>query len=200
MSLNPDALKNGLLSAFRSMRDNDDFANGIAEEAANYTGSGDIATTDAGTIPAGVFTGTGTGGATADGAACAGIIKAACNAMESMTAGGNAYLAAKLAGAVEALVSGCAVETDVTGQAVPPSGSPVPVSGTASGTMTGTAKAAMEAAFLKAFTSMDGMTSGGDEYLAGEMAGAITAYYTSATVSTQGTGPLAGSAGTGSMT
>jgi hypothetical protein len=201
MGLDANALKKELLAMFRSMSGGDDaaFANGIGDKTSGYAESGNISTKDAGAIPAGVFTGTGSGGITTTASICANIVKAACDAMRNMAAGGNAYFAECLAAAIETMINSGVVETDVSGIAVPPSGGPSPVSGKAKGVMTGTTKAVMQAAFLSAFTAMNDMTEDGDEYMAEQMAAAITAYYKAAMVTTAGQAALAGDVGSGSM-
>jgi hypothetical protein len=201
MSLIVATLKDDLLSAFQSMNNGDNtvFSQKISAAVDKYAESGSIATTDAGAIPAGAFTGAGVGKIACDASICEKIIIAACNAMNTMREGGDVYLAAQLALGIHSMVSAGKVETDVTGVVVPPGSSPVPMNGKATGAMTGV-PAPMQAAFLAAFNAMGGMTSGGDSYMAQQMAAAVDAYLKAAAVNTQGTGPLAGSVGAGKMT
>ncbi|MDR1905168.1 MAG: hypothetical protein LBQ88_23165 [Treponema sp.] len=202
MALNATTLKNDLLNAFRSMTDGEDsvFAEGIATSTDDYTESGSIVTADAGPVSGGAFAGAGNGDNTTDNQICRGIVLAACNAMRTMTTGGNAYLAAQLAHAIHSMVMGGEVNTDVVGVVTPPpSASPFPRNGKAKGQQLGVS-APMQAAFLAAFTAMDGMTEGGDEYLAEQIATAVDAYLKAAVVNTNGQGALAGSKGIGAMT
>ncbi len=200
MGLNVTALKNDLISAFRSMTDGDDtvFAKGVATSADDYTESGSIVTADAGAVSGGAFAGAGKGDNTTDDQICRGIILAACNAMRSMTKGGNAYLAEQLAAGIHSMIMAGEVNTDVTGVVTPPSSPPFPQNGSAKGKQAGVS-APMQAAFLAAFTVMDGMKEGGDEYLAEQIATAVDAYLKAAVVNTSGEGSLAGSAGIGAM-
>jgi hypothetical protein len=201
MALVVNGLKNDLFSAFQSMTDGNDtvFADKVSAAADKYAESGTITTADAGTIPAGVLTGAGTGKITCDAAICKNIVLAACTAMRSMTSGGNEYLAARLAAGIHSMVSAGQVKTTVTGTVVPPGSSPtIPMAGTAAGSMTGI-PAPMQAAFSAAFTAMDSMREGGDQYMAQQMAAAVDAYLKAAAVNTRGSAALAGSAGTGKM-
>ncbi len=200
MSLSSDTLKNDLLSVFRNMTDGDDryFAREVSSKIADYAESGSVITTDVGTISAGAFTGAGNGSITVDSSICENIVYAACQAMASMSAGGDAYLAAQLALGIDSMMLAGEVKTTVTGTVTPPSGTPFPMSGSAKGTFTGVS-ATLQSGFLAAFTSMASMTSGGDEYLAGQMATVITAYLTAGIIATQGQAALSGSIGAGSM-
>jgi hypothetical protein len=202
MSLNVQTLKDDLLAAFRSMTDGDNkvFSEKVSKAMDDYTETGTINTTDAGAVSAGAFAGSGNGDNTTDDSICEKIVYAACNAMSTMTAGGNAYLAEQLALGIHSMVIRGDIKTNVTGTVVPPGSSPVPMSGTAKGTQMSTAMAAMQASFLAAFTAMDAMTEGGDEYMAQQIATAVDVYLKSAIVNTQGQGPLAGSVGVGAMT
>jgi hypothetical protein len=203
MSLNVQTLTDDLLAAFRSMTDGDNkiFSEKVSKAMDNYTETGTINTTDSGAISAGTFVGKGSGNNTTDDSICEKIVYAACNAMNTMTAGGNAYLAARLAIGIHSMVIQGEVKTNVIGTVTPPPpGSPFPMSGMAKGNQVSTAMAAMQASFLAAFTTMDAMTEGGDEYMAQQIATAVDVYLKSAVVNTQGQGPLAGSAGVGAMT
>jgi hypothetical protein len=202
MSLNVQKLKDDLLAAFRSMTDGDNkvFSEKVSKATDDYTETGAIATTDAGAVSAGAFTGKGSGNNTTEDSICEKIVYAACNAMNNMMAGGNAYLAEQLALGIHSMVIQGEVKTNVTGTVVPPGSPPVPMSGSAKGTQMGTAMAAMQASFFATFTAMDTMTDGGDEYMAQQIATAVDVYLKSAIVNTQGQGPLAGSAGVGAMT
>jgi hypothetical protein len=201
MSLNVQKLKNDLLAAFQSMTDGNNkvFSEKVSKATDDYTETGAINTTDAGAVSAGTFAGKGNGNNTTDDSICEKIVYAACNTMNTMMAGGNAYLAEQLALGIHSMVIQGEVKTNVTGTVVPPGSSPVPMSGTAKGTQMGTAMAAMQASFFAAFTTMDAMTDG-DEYMAQQIAMAVDVYLKSSVVNTQGQGPLAGSVGVGAMT
>jgi hypothetical protein len=198
MALLVSTLQNDLLSAFQSMTDGDNavFAGKVSAAVKKYAESGMVTTTDAGAIAAGAFVGIGTGSVTCDTTSCKNMLIAACNAMDTMQQGGNAYLASQLAQALHAMILSGRVETDVTGQVTPPGSSPVPMSGKATGTVIGTA-VSLQAAFLTMFNAMDAMTSNGDSYMAQQMALAVDAYLKAAAANTQGLATLLGSIGTG---
>ena len=200
MSLNQDTLKNNLLSVFRNMTDGDDsyFAKEVSKKVANYAESGSIMTTDAGTVSAGVFAGSGNGSINVDSTVCEKIVYAACNTMSKMSAGGDVYFAAQLALGIDSMMSVGTVNTAVKGTVTPPSGTPVILAGTAKGTFTGVSTT-LQGGFLAAFNAMANMKSGGDEYLAGQMATTITAYLKAGVITTQGQVALSGSIGAGSM-
>jgi hypothetical protein len=202
MALVKTVLKSALVSAFNAMSDADDgnavFAEKVAAAAADYAGSGTVTTADAGAIPSGVFAGAGTGSFSCDASLAESIISAACEAMNSMKTGGNEYLAAQMASGFHAMFAAGRVETTVTGTVTPPSAPPVPFAGSASGVLTGV-PAPMQAALLAAYTAMNDMKEGGDDYMAGEIATAVDAYLKAAVVATLGSGALAGSAGTGKI-
>ena len=200
MSLNQDTLKNNLLSVFRNMTDGDDsyFAKEVSKKVANYAKSGSIMTTDAGTVSAGVFAGLGNGSISVDSTVCEKIVFAACNAMSKMSEGGDVYFAAQLALGIDSMMSAGTVNTTVKGTVTPPSGTPAILAGTAKGTFTGVS-VTLQSGFLAAFNVMANMKSGGDEYLAGQMAATITAYLKAGVIATQGQVVLSGSMGAGSM-
>lgn len=200
MSLNQSKLKNDLLSIFRNMTDGDDryFAREVSAKVADYAESGSITTTDAGTISQGAFVGLGNGSISVDSSICENIVYAACQATAKMTTGGDAYLAAQLASGIDSMMLAGTVNTTVKGTVTPPSNSPIPAAGTAKGTFTGV-MATLQSGFLAAFNAMATMKSGGDEYLAVQMATVITAYLKAGVIATQGQANLAGSVGAGSM-
>ena len=115
-----------------------------------------------------------------------------------MVTGGDAYLAAQLASGIDSMMIAGTVNTTVKGTVTPPSGTPFTMAGAAKGTFTGV-MASLQSGFLAAFNAMATMTSGGDEYLAGQMATVITAYLKAGVITTQGQANLAGSIGAGSM-
>jgi len=200
MSLIQNGLKNDLLSIFRNMTDGDDryFAREVSAKVADYAESGSISTTDAGTISQGIFAGLGNGSITVDSSICENIVYAACKTMAGMTAGGDAYLAAQFALGIDTMMLAGEVNTTVSGTVTPPSGTSFPLAGAAKGTFTGV-MATLQSGFLAAFNKMATMTSGGDEYLAGQMATVITAYLKAGVIATKGQANLVGSIGAGSM-
>lgn len=196
MSLDFNVLKSGLVSVFQDMSDDRRFAQGISEKIASYAQSGAAQTVDAGTIAGGAFSGTGSGSITVNAALCENIIYAACMVIQGMTAGGNAYLAAQMALGIDTMMSAGTVNTSVVGTVVTPAGVPSAMAGVATGRFSGVSMA-LRTGFLAAFTAMDAMTEGGDEYLAAQIALAVTGYLTSGVVTTQGQANLAGSIGNG---
>jgi hypothetical protein len=200
MSLNQNGLKNDLLSIFRNMTDGDDryFAREVSAKVADYAESGSITTVDAGTISAGVFAGSGSGSISVESSICENIVYASCQTMEKMTVGGDTYLATQFALGIDTMMLAGEVNTTVSGTVTPPSGTSFPLAGAAKGTFTGV-MATLQSGFLAAFNKMATMTSGGDEYLAGQMATVITAYLKAGVIATQGQAALSGSVGAGSM-
>jgi hypothetical protein len=200
MALVVSTLQSDFLDAFKSMTDGDDtvFADEVSAVVDKYAESGSITTIDSGSIPAGKFSGAGTGKITCDAAICKNIIYTACMEMQNVLSGDNAYLAAQLASGIHGMVSDGQVRTNVTGTAIPPGSPSVPTSGNATGAMMGVL-AHMQADFLSAFTAMDAMVENGDQYMAQQMAAAVDAYLKAAVVNTQGSAKLAGSVGIGNM-
>lgn len=200
MSLVQSKLKNDLLAAFQSMTDGDDrvFAEKVSKAVADYAHSGIVSTVDAGSIPAGTFTGKGTGSITVQSSICEDILLAACEAMTKMTAGGDTYLAAQMASGIHAMISAGEIKTSVTGTVIPPSGGSSPMNGQAKGKMTGVS-APIQTGLIAAFTAMGSMTKKGDEHFAEQAATLITSYLKSAMITTNGTAPIAGSTGSGAM-
>lgn len=200
MSLVQSKLKNDLLSAFQSMTDGDDsvFAKKVSKAVADYAQTGLVSTTDIGTISAGAFTGKGTGNISVQSSICENILIAACKAMSKMTSGGDVYLAAQMASGIHAMISAGEVKTSVVGTVIPPSGGSSPMAGQAKGSMIGV-PATIQAGLIAAFNSMSKMSEGGDDYFAAQAATVITAYLKAAVITTNGTGSIAGSIGSGAM-
>ena len=227
MSLNQSALKQSLLSAFQSMKDGDDtvFAQKVrrrrqrkqferesgitactslpkgklAENEFCSAAMGTIITADVGAVSVGAFTGAGNGAITVQASVCFAIVLAACKTMSNLPAGGNAVLAAQLASGIDAMMSAGSVITTVTGAAVTPVGASVPLAGSAKGSFIGVS-ATLIGAFTAAFSAMESMTENGDDFLAEQIAAAVTSYLSAGIISTQGLAPIAGSVGTGKMT
>ena len=200
MSLNQSALKENLVQAFESMKDGDDsaFAKKVSEAVAHHIKTGHITTVDAGAVPAGAFTGAGTGTMTVDASILEGSLLAACKSMAAMSAGGNAVLAAQLAAGMDAMTNAGQIKTMVTGTAVTPAGVSVPLAGMGKGTFAGVS-APIIAAVNGACSAMETISEGGDSVLAEAIATSITAYLKSGIITVQGLPPVAGSAGTGAM-
>lgn len=200
MSLNQAALKENLVQAFQSMKDGDDsaFAKKVSEAIANHIKTGQITTVDAGAVPAGAFTGAGTGAMTVDASILEGILHAACKSMAAMSAGGNAILAAQLAAGMDAMTNAGQIKTMIIGATVTPAGVSVPLAGSGKGKFTGVS-APIIAAVNAACSTMKTISEGGDSVLAEAIAASITAYLQSGIITVQGLPPLAGSVGTGAM-
>lgn len=203
MSLNKDTLKNGLITVFnqmnlRSSEGIEYFASQVSQQVADYIKSGSVTTTDSGPISAGSFTGSGTGSVKADSATCEAVLLVALYAMMQMPVGGDDYLATELARGIHTMATESKkVETSVKGTAT--SGTTVTtVTGTAKGEFSGT-QSTLRSAFIAAFMAMGSMYAGGNEYLADEIAKAVTTYLKNGTISTQGEGVLSGSSGSGSI-
>lgn len=195
-------LKNDLLTVFQNMADAKDgdayFAENVSAKIASYVQSGSITTTDTGTISAGVFVGTGTGSMSVQSGVCENVLSLACNAMRSMSAGGNEYLATQMALAIDSMMIAGTVNTTVSGTVTTPSGVPSPITGNASGKFVGVS-ATLQGAFLMAFSAMDTIKENGNDFLAGKIASAVTSYLKAGVITTQGELVLIGSVGTGVM-
>lgn len=197
MSLKQSDLEDDLKEAFATMQDDADFARLVSAAVARYAESGDISTTDAGQVSAGTFSGSGTGKISVDSSVCEGILVSANDSMKSMTAGGDALLAGQLAAGIDAMMAEGTVTTEVIGTATPPPpASPVPVSGTATGTFTGK-PALISGVMAAAFPVMLGMVEGGNDFFAVQLATCVTSYLNAGIISTNGTGAIAGSVGSG---
>lgn len=197
-------LQADLLSVFQSMTDGDDskFSDGVAKAFMDFVNTGTPSTTDAGTIPTGTFTGASTGGSiTATDSACAELIASAFSYMAEHDSGGDDYLAEKIAEGLQKMTDDAVVVTSVSGVTVPPSPPPptIPTAGTARGGIT-CSTASVSNGLKTAFGAMKSMSSGGDAYLATQMASLVNACLLAGTVSTQGQGNLEGSSGTGNAT
>ena len=200
MSLTQSKLKKDLLAAFNSMTDGDDnvFSKKVSKAVAEYVQAGLVSTVDAGSIPAGAFTGKGTGSISVQSSICENILIAACKTMANMPSGGDAYLATQMASGIHAMISAGEIKTAVTGTAVTPSGVSSPMAGQAKGVMIGV-PATIQAGLIATFSTMATMTERGDDYFATQAAAVITAYLKAAIITTNGTGSILGSIGSGTM-
>lgn len=197
MSLRQSDLEDDLKEAFATMQNDADFARLVSVAVARYAESGDITTTDAGQVSAGTFSGSGEGKISVDSSVCEEILVTATDSMKSMTSGGDALLAGQLAAGIDAMMAAGTVTTEVIGTATPPPpASPVPVSGTATGTFTGN-PALISGVMAAAFPVMLGMVEGGNDFFAVQLATCVTSYLNAGIISTNGTGAVAGSTGSG---
>lgn len=203
MSLVVSTLKGDLKNCFDAMAndtsgDNTTFAKKVSKAVADYVSTGKVATIDAGTVSAGIFAGSGSGSISAEASIAQAIIYAACLAMANMTTGGNDYLALQIATGIQTMMSAANVSTNVTGTVTLPNGATSPLTGTAKGIIA-CVQAPLYASLKTAFTSMENMTEGGNEYMATQMATAIDTYLKAGVVSTAGQAALSGSVGAGTV-
>lgn len=197
MSLKQSDLEDDLKEAFATMQDDADFARLVSAAVARYAESGDISTTDAGQVSAGTFSGSGTGKISVDSSLCEGILVSATDSMKSMTFGGDVLLAGQLAAGIDAMMAAGTVTTEVSGTATPPPpASPVSVSGSATGIFTGN-PALIQGVMAGAFPVMMEMVKGGNDFFAVQLATCVTSYLNAGIISTNGTGAVAGSVGSG---
>lgn len=205
MSFDVSQLKSDLYNAFQQMESDDDFADGLSKAIKDFGESGDITTVDAGQVSSGTFSGSGSGGLKLTDSLCSAPIKIACQSMLAMTEGGDTVLANAIGNGVQAMVSAGTVETDVVGTTIapPPTSAPVPpYSGKAKGTIS-CQNASLIAKLISVFSDMksryDEEGFDGDDYLADEMSKEVKSYFTSGIISTNGTGELSGTTGSGSI-
>ncbi len=199
MSLKQSDLEDDLKEAFATMQNDADLARLVSAAIARYAESGDISTTDAGQVSAGTFAGSGTGKISVDSSVCENVLINAMNSMKSMTAGGDALFAGKLAAGIDAMMADGTVTTDVSGTATPPPpATPVALVGKAEkkGGFVGVS-ATIQTAMAACFPAMSGMTEGGDDFFAVQLATAVTVYLKAGIISTVGIEQLLGSTGSG---
>lgn len=198
MSLNPADLTQKLEEIFSAMEDDEYFADEFSKAVADYAESGTISTTDTGAVSGGNFSGSGTGSIKVDSSICKDILFAATQTMKTMTAGGDALLAAQAAAGVDSMMSAGKVATVVTGTLTPPSPAPpiTPYGGAAEGSFSGNS-ATIQATLVPCFAAMLGMTAGGNAFFAAQAAASITSYLAAGTISTNGKGNIEGSSGNG---
>jgi hypothetical protein len=161
-------------------------ASQIAPEIKDYILSGDAATTDAGTAPAGAYAGQGSGKMTIDADA---LGEDLARTFESTTV--NSYLAEHTADDIDAACGAeGTVETDTVGTASAP---PVisPAAGKGKGEFSGE-KDTIETILLLCFETMNTMSAGGDDYLAARLAEAVDTYIKAGRISVALLPPLAG--------
>ena len=207
MAFSKSTLQTDILTVFNNMGSNatnDDFANGLANAVVAFVGTGQVTTTDGGTVPGGAFSGGGTGTLSVTATNCAKIIKDACEEMNNMTSGGNNYLAEELGKAFKKMADEGTVTTTVTGTLTPPSpSSPItPYGGSATGSISCNSTAMVQA--LKILFSNMYTHAGEDDYngnleFAKELATQLNNFWTSGRISTSGEGNIEGSSGSGSI-
>lgn len=207
MAFSKSTLQADILAVFNNMGSNatnDDFANGLANAVVAFVGTGQVSTTDVGTVPGGAFSGGGTGTLSVTATNCAKIIKDACEEMNNMTSGGNNYLAEELGKAFKKMADEGTVTTTVTGTLTPPSPSPpiTPYGGSANGSISCNSTAMVQA--LKILFSNMYAHAGEDDYngnleFAKELATQLNNFWTSGRISTSGEGNIEGSYGSGSI-
>lgn len=207
MAFSKSTLQTDILAVFNNMGSdatNDDFANGLANAVVAFVGTGQVTTTDGGTVPGGAFSGGGTGTLSVTATNCAKIIKDACEEMNNMTSGGNNYLAEELGKAFKKMADEGTVTTTVTGTLTPPSPSPpiTPYGGSATGSISCNSTAMVQA--LKILFSNMYAHAGEDDYngnleFAKELATQLNNFWTSGRISTSGEGNIEGSSGSGSI-
>lgn len=197
-------LQKSIKTVFDSMGEkatNTDFANGISNAVVAFVSTGTVVTIDSGAVTGGTFSGAGTGTLTVTSADCAKIIKDACDVMNSQGKG-NDYLAEKMGEAFEKMADKGKVNTTVTGMITTPTGVTTPSAGSASGTISCSADALVEG--LKALFSKMNDKSGdtsfdGNLEFAKELASQLNTFWTSGSISTDGSGAIQGSSGSGTI-
>lgn len=203
MGFSKAQLKKDIKKVFEDMQSDDDFAEGLAKACKDFGESGEVTTTDAGTVSSGVFAGSGSGGLTLSDSLMAEPIKTCCATMKTITTGGDELLATAIGTGILAMTSVGTVNTDVTGVTTSPQGSPVPPSsGKAKGTIT-CQNADLISSLIQCFKDMkdNAFNEGfdGDDYFAGEMADYVNDYFTAGVIATSGQGALSGTTGAGSI-
>jgi hypothetical protein len=181
-----------LKNIFYAMRDGSKtdawMAGQIARETKDYILSGDVTTTDTGTAPAGAYTGTGSGKMTIDSGDLGEDL-----ARTFENTGLNSYLASHTADDIDAACTAeDTVETGSSGTVATPEGVPSPFAGKGKGDFAGT-KAVIETILIFCFETMNTMPSGGDDYLAAQLASAADTYLTTGKISVTLLPPLTGS-------
>lgn len=204
MAFNESKLKTDIQKVFRDMQSDDDFCEGLASLCQEFGESGDIVTTDTGTVSSGVFSGSGSGGLTLSDSLMSEPLKTACIEMKKgEMQNGDDYLAEEIGKAIKAMTDSGEVNTDVTGVTTSPQGQTVPPSsGKAKGTIT-CSNADLIQGLKDCFASMKSRYAeesfDGDEYFASELASLVHSYFTAGVIATSGQGELNGTTGTGSI-
>ena len=190
--MDKSTLEAALKTVFYAMRDgsktNAWMAGQIALAIKEYILTGDTVTADTGTAPAGAYTGTGSGTMTIDSGDLGEDL-----ARTFENTGLNSYLAAHTADDIDAACTvEDTVETDTGGTLTTPEGVTSPFTGTGKGDFSGT-KAVIETLLILCFETMNTMPSGGDDYLAAQLAAATDTYLRAGQISVALLPPLTGS-------
>lgn len=202
-------LEDDLNDVFSGMKEagenasDDDFAEGIADAVKAFGESGDVATSDSGTVSSGYFEGGGEGSLSLTASAMHNPIKTACNKMRHGQGNDNT-LAQAIGDGILAMTSKAnVVSTNVSGVTTSLQGSPVPPSsGTAKGTITCNNTDLIQGlkdTFSDMKTKAHDEGFDGDEYLASNLADLVYDYFTAGSIETHGEGALSGTTGTGSI-
>ena len=209
---NKQTLEDDLIDIFSSMKTraheegfNGDkyFAEELAKAVKTFGESGDVATSDGGTVSSGVFSGSGQGSLSLTASDMYNPIKTACNKMKQGQ-GDDDTLAQAIGDGILAMTSKAnVVSTDVSGVTTSPQGSPVPPSsGKAKGTITCNNTSLIQGlknTFSNMKTKAHDEGFDGDEYFASNLADLAYDYFTAGTIATHGEGALSGTTGTGSI-
>lgn len=174
------------------------FANGISNAIVSYVGTGQVTTTDKGTVSAGVLTASGVGTLTVTASACKKIIKDACDKMKKDGEDGkevtDAYLAEELGKAIKKMADDGEVKTTVNGSAVAGNVTTTITGASAKGTISVDNSNLIQK--LKDTFGGSGFT---DNKFAQTLADEIDKMYKAGQVSTNGEGVIKGATGSGSI-
>lgn len=207
-------LQNDIKSVFDSMTDGDEhtFSDGISNAIVTFVGTGQVSTTDSGSVSspvAGTYTGSGTGNLSVTATNCAKIIYDACQYMyeqkDNTSFDGDDYLAEKLGEGIQKMADEGVVHTTVTGQLVTTSSPPstiAPYGGQAEGTITCNSSSlinALKILFKQMYQKRENAGYDGNLEFAKELAKEINAFWTSGSIKTNGKSPIVGSVGTGTI-
>ncbi|MBO4507097.1 MAG: hypothetical protein J5747_00495 [Spirochaetaceae bacterium] len=200
MALVVATLKNLLKNTFLAMNNITDgsgdryMADNVANNIKDYILTGKTSTTDTGVAPGGSYSGKGSGNMTID------VSSLADDLYSTFTAGyGNNDLASHIATDInKACVADNTVSETSKGKVTTPSGATSSFSGPAQGKFSGS-KATIESKLKACFSSMDEMTSGGNEYFAQEMASAIDSYLKAGSISVTLKSPFLSGTGGGAI-
>ena len=200
MALVVATLKNSLKNTFLAMNNITDgsgdryMADNVAKNIKDYILTGKTSTTDTGTAPGGSYSGKGSGNMTID------VSSLADDLYSTFTAGyGNNDLASHIATDInQACIADNTVSETSKGKVTTPSGATSSFSGPAQGKFNGS-KATIESKLKACFSSMDGMTSGGNEYFAQELASAVDSYLKAGSISVTLKSPFLSGTGGGAI-
>lgn len=205
MAFVKSTLETALKAVFASMGssgDNAVFANGISNAIVTFVGTGKVSTSDSGTVSAGYFEGSGEGSLTVTATKCAKKIKDACDLMTDSAHGDN-FLAEQIGEGIQQMADDGQVITTVTGTCTTPQGTPItPYGGTANGTIDCDSTdliSDLKTVFSDMWSNKDVSGYDGNSELATALADAVYDFWTNGSVSTDGTGTIQGSSGSGTI-